>query len=331
MGTSTVIEFLHPSRLSFGKPEQAGSLTVVPVHHEQEPADYRLFADVAGDEVFVEEVSAGGSVPELRVTNGSAHSILLVEGEVLAGLKQNRTLNVTVLIPAGSQVTVPVTCVEQGRWGRSTGRARSDEVHLSPDIRRAKAGSVQESLRRGSGARSDQGEVWRRVRAHLERHAAPSPTASYSDAHRARRAEVLGLVDRLEPAEGQAGVLAMAGRRPAALDVFDRPDTLRALWEPLVSSYAADAIGGRGAAEERHVKRAVEWAYDLAGGEASRHEAPGLGEMVQVAAVDGVVSALVLGGTVVHLAALPRIGMVPHPRSRVARPSERGSWFRSDG
>ena len=81
MGTSTVIEFLHPSRLSFGKPEQAGSLTVVPVHHEQEPADYRLFADVAGDEVFVEEVSAGGSVPELRVTNGSAHSILLVEGD----------------------------------------------------------------------------------------------------------------------------------------------------------------------------------------------------------------------------------------------------------
>jgi hypothetical protein len=34
---------------------------------------------------------------------------------------QNRTMNVTVLVPAKSQTSIPVSCVEAHRWNTSTG------------------------------------------------------------------------------------------------------------------------------------------------------------------------------------------------------------------
>ena len=41
--------------------------------------------------------------------------LLLPDGEQLVGAKQNRILNMTVLVAAQSEVTIPVSCVEQVR------------------------------------------------------------------------------------------------------------------------------------------------------------------------------------------------------------------------
>ena len=57
-----------------------------------------------------------GEVPNLSVTNSSDRPILIPEGEILVGAKQNRVVNVTVLVAARSTFKVPVSCVEQGRW-----------------------------------------------------------------------------------------------------------------------------------------------------------------------------------------------------------------------
>jgi hypothetical protein len=42
---------------------------------------------------------------------------LLLDGEQLVGAKQNRIPNMIVLVAAQTEVTIPVSCVEQGRWG----------------------------------------------------------------------------------------------------------------------------------------------------------------------------------------------------------------------
>ena len=55
-------------------------------------------------------------MPDLRVINETPHHILLFDGEELKGAKQNRILNTTILIAAGTSLDVPVSCTEQGRW-----------------------------------------------------------------------------------------------------------------------------------------------------------------------------------------------------------------------
>ncbi len=68
--------------------------------------------------ITINELPAA-SVPHLMVTNPTDRPILLVEGEPLVGGQQNRTLNVSVLVPAGANLKIPVTCLEAGRWGQN--------------------------------------------------------------------------------------------------------------------------------------------------------------------------------------------------------------------
>ena len=88
------------------------------------------------DKVF-EALARTRNVPELRVVNPLDANVLLYDGEELLGAKQNRILNVTVLVPAASEKTVPVSCVEEGRWhARSAAFADVDrDVETFPDHR----------------------------------------------------------------------------------------------------------------------------------------------------------------------------------------------------
>jgi hypothetical protein len=82
------------------------------------PAASSLLLDeaLAKNLARVTEVSESGSVPELAFENGSPEKILLVDGDELIGARQNRAVNITILVGAGKKLVIPVSCVEQGRW-----------------------------------------------------------------------------------------------------------------------------------------------------------------------------------------------------------------------
>jgi len=48
--------------------------------------------------VEIRELGPEGSVPELRLVNRAKRPVLVVEGEELVGAKQNRAVNVTILV-----------------------------------------------------------------------------------------------------------------------------------------------------------------------------------------------------------------------------------------
>lgn len=64
-----------------------------------------LAQTVAEGVVAIEEVG-GGSVPTLRVVNRGDQPVLIVDGEHLIGLKQNRILNTTILVPEKSSLDI---------------------------------------------------------------------------------------------------------------------------------------------------------------------------------------------------------------------------------
>ena len=104
-------------------------LTIGPVWSRDNLAVHPLIAAAAGKRAYltmdealatksfrVSEVSKSGSVPELKVLNDLSQPVLLLDGEALVGAKQNRVLNLSIMVPAHGEMNIPVSCVEAGRW-----------------------------------------------------------------------------------------------------------------------------------------------------------------------------------------------------------------------
>ena len=137
-----------------GEPVTHGALAVIPLLAPNlDDPDWLTLED------RVTEVSEAGSVPFLQVANGADRPLLLLDGEELIGAKQNRILNTTVLVAAHTEVTIPVSCVEQGRWGYRGRQFRPGDASLYASLRARKAAHVSQSVRAGRGHRADQGEV----------------------------------------------------------------------------------------------------------------------------------------------------------------------------
>ncbi len=113
---SVVAESLSHIRLD--EPQAHQNLFLFPLLGEAANApEYLLLEEaLARGLVRVTEVSEGGSVPELSLVNEGERPVLLLDGEELVGAKQNRILNLSVLVGPHSRTVIPVSCVEAGRW-----------------------------------------------------------------------------------------------------------------------------------------------------------------------------------------------------------------------
>jgi hypothetical protein len=188
------------------------------------------------------ERANGAVVPELEVENRSPLPLLLLEGEILTGAQQNRTLNVSVLCTPLGRTVIPVSCVEAGRWGRTrkSGRGR---VHSTLAVRAAKTRSVNEELRRTGTRRSDQSSVWEEIDTLARKHRRHSPTSALDEVQDQLAGEIQSIVSDLRPATGQRGVVVGIGGRVRSFDLFDKPETLIRYWNALLAGYASDALG----------------------------------------------------------------------------------------
>ena len=221
---------------------QGQRLAVVPVlgpSHDQPP--YELLREETFKSVLVTEVSDAGSVPVLRVENKLGVRVFLMDGQELVGAKQNRILNTDVLIPANTATTIPVSCVEQGRW-RHTSEQFSSGKSASHRTRSAKLGRVHESLRTSGRHDANQSAVWHEVQMSLGASHASSPTSALSDAYSARQNELDEFRTHLQLPEQAVGVAVFQGGQFQGLDLFDRHSTLAYFWQSLVDSYALDLL-----------------------------------------------------------------------------------------
>ena len=227
-----------------GDPIRHEAMSVFPLFSPPVESVAYLLSDeaIAAGSVTVEEVSEGGSVPHLLVTNSGDCRVLFLEGEELKGAKQNRVLNTSVLVAARSKTSIPVSCVEQGRWRYQTRNFSSGGSHSSSKLRSHIKGAVSRSLKSGQGHTSDQGAVWREVSRQMDSLGSMSATAAMSatfDRHQDRLVEFRA---RLPYVEGASGVAVAVGPRVVALDVFDQPSTCRKVWDRLLSGVVMDAL-----------------------------------------------------------------------------------------
>ncbi len=162
-------------------------ISIGPEQHYKNMAVFPLLANQGADMEFITldealaqralvitEINESGRVPELKVVNNSRQKILLLDGEELVGAKQNRVLNVTILLAPNSETLIPVSCIEQGRWSYASKEFSSANRTMSADLRKKKTQSVHNRVRESGSFASDQGEIWEEINLKFERSQVPS-------------------------------------------------------------------------------------------------------------------------------------------------------------
>lgn len=306
------------------------NLTLVPLQGEGHQARFQnyLLASEAIDAgvLTVTEVDESGTVPELLAVNHADRPILLIDGEELQGAKQNRILNTSVLLSPQSKTRIPVSCVEEGRWSHVSPTFKAGNYAPST-LRQRKSRDVQYSLRARGRAESDQGAVWDSVAEHIEARAAQSPTRAMSDAI-ATLADVLGRYHEALPyPSATCGVVAAVCGRFVAMDAFDSPSTLEAVWGRLVASYAMDAEAAKGTAEKPFTAKVAEVLVEhVADQSCQAFSSVALGEDLRFEAADLLGQGLQVERHLLHLSVFPPTSKQPdiqNPGSRIRPPSQR--------
>ncbi len=195
-------------RLSIGVPRSFRAVTMVPLFAETDiPASYLTLDEaLARSLARVTEVSEGGSVPELWFENYSDKPVLLVDGEELVGARQNRIVNLTILVGPLKKIRIPVSCVERGRWAYVSQEFRSADRTLYASARAAKIHQVSQNLRHHGSCQADQRAIWQDIAAKSSRMRARSRTEAMSDLYEQRRRGVDAYRTSLQPEPKQVGV-----------------------------------------------------------------------------------------------------------------------------
>lgn len=235
-------------------------------------------------------------------SNKCKRPLLIPEGEILMGAKQNRVINVTVLVAAGMKFLLPVSCVEAGRW-RYKSRHFESKFCAPPSLRNKKLRAVHRNRSESGIAASDQGEVWDEVQACLSGVSAQSDTASLTDAFVSAEEKLKEHAKRLVMPEGAAGVLVGRHDRIIGMDLFDSPTTLKTLWDRLSDAYFFDALRDPAAAPETPFDHAQRFIERLGSAAKPRIPALALGDELEIASAGLVGAALLYDGGICHLAA----------------------------
>jgi len=225
-----------------GEPLRHGALTLIPMLAPMLSEPRWITLVEAGDRVRITEMDEAGNVPQLKVVNLADQALLLLDGEELVGAKQNRVLNTTVLVAAKSELTIPVSCVEQGRWGYRGRHFGPGDASLFASVRQKKAAWVTRSVRAGRGHMADQGGVWDELASKAAEHNVASPTGAMRDFYRRYEEEMTEARRELAPVQGQIGSLVYLSGGWVGMDLLAGPSLFSRVWPRLCAGYAADAI-----------------------------------------------------------------------------------------
>ncbi|NIA16343.1 MAG: hypothetical protein GWP08_19970 [Nitrospiraceae bacterium] len=312
MSTDTIQSWLRDLRV--GDPVESQNLTVVPLLGGlgDVPEYHALDEALASGTLAVMEVDEAGSVPELAVQNTGEKDVLLLDGEELVGAKQNRILNLTILVAAGGKMKIPVSCVEQGRWRSMSERFVSGR-HAPSRVRSNKERSVRESLRATGKAMSDQGQVWNDVEVVLNGSAAHSTTRAMADAFSKHEADLRQAAEKIRLPDDACGMAAFVTAELVVVDLFGYRATFQQTSGKLIDSYLltaltelsvrTDRVFPAGAFDFR--KRTAEILERAAAGQVEARPSVGLGTDVRITGNDVRGAALVLDEQVLHASLFP--------------------------
>ena len=226
---------------TIGKPKTRLGTTIYPIFlPDNSPKNIKI----ATDDLIVSELESA-SVPQIQVHNPTDNPLLIPAGKVLSGGRQTRTVNVSILVAAGSTIIIPVSCVEAGRWYGER-RFEDSKRFASRRVRMEKQRSVARNVKNLRMKMSDQSAVWSSIDSEMISRHLSSDTKNFLYAEESlndekeRFAAVQELLNE-GPEPQQNGIAIAQGDEIVSVEMFASPDALKSSYEALIRSAIFDS------------------------------------------------------------------------------------------
>ena len=226
---------------TIGKPKTRLGTTIYPIFlPDNSPKNIKI----ATDDLIVSELESA-SVPQIQVHNPTDSPLLIPAGKVLSGGRQTRTVNVSILVAAGSTIIVPVSCVEAGRW-HGQRRFEDSKRFASRRVRMDMQRGVARNVKNLRTKMSDQGAVWDSIDAELISRHLSSDTKNFLFAEESlndekERFEAVQELLNEGPEPQQNGIAIAQGDEIVSVEMFASPDALKSSYEALIRSAIFDS------------------------------------------------------------------------------------------
>lgn len=292
--------------LSLGAPQRMGAIEVIALVRKDAAGASDLLAHEALATGALEVLEKdGGVVQELLARNKAPRPVVIIEGETLIGARQNRVVAHTVVVGAGTDVVVPVGCMEHGRWHFTSAQFASGASPSEWKVRREIKASVMRSRSAGYAAALDQSALWDRVEQELASASVVSSTADYHQLVERRVREAAPVPVDVSPVAGQVGFLAVSEGLLLAIDLVGSPLTWSHLAERAFRSLLPAASDPEVQASKPGACRRSpsDWLRTLGEARIGLRPAIGLGEDFEIAAEGLIGSGVWFDGHPAHLSA----------------------------
>lgn len=224
--------------LDYDKASSAEGMTFVPMIGGNGAPDYLLLSEAQETGKFtITEVSEGGSVPWLLAKNMLGTKVLVIDGEEVIGGKQNRIINVTILIPEKSEIKIPVSCVEAHRWSRRSAYFEDSGRFIDYNVKAHKLHEFATKREARTHHRPDQSVIWDAVDMTLEQERVTSETAAAYEAYLKKKDKLNKFLETLEPLKDQVGLAVFLNGKFIGLDYLTPSSKFHKYFAKILSSY----------------------------------------------------------------------------------------------
>ncbi|MFA6290680.1 MAG: HIRAN domain-containing protein [Victivallales bacterium] len=219
-------------------------VTVVPLFGKvDEDCKYMGCGDALDRELLkVQEVSESGAVSTLTATNRGEKPVFIISGQGLKGAKQDRIVNISIIIDIKTSINVPVSCVEAHRWNYSKDNVFRKSNVAAPKVRFSLHRSVNENVKAHKNYCSNQGEIWDTVDKVAEGTGVKSATACLNDVYDKYEKRLKDFSDKIKYPDKACGLAVFNGPKLVSLDYFGYPELMKSSWNDIVRSVALGAM-----------------------------------------------------------------------------------------
>ena len=215
------------------KPQVHENLAIIPLKTEKSYID--ILTLKKGFELGLAEVKEcdNSQVNTLIVKNKAVTPLILIDGEEVVGGDQNRIVNATILIDAKSEMGIPVSCTEKGRWAYKSEFKQSNYI-ANYNTRRAKEYASRKH-------HHYQDVIWSSINDLENENAFASPTSAMEESYENLKIDHNKIIKEFEIVPGQNGVLIIVDGEIKGFELFLNSEIYKEFHEKILKSYLIDS------------------------------------------------------------------------------------------